>query len=169
VPAAIPAAPLYPDLYPNRTRNVLVNHPLPRGWNRVHTYRNAMWHDNLSSRWMGDVACAASADAAPLEIKFRGSFVGMIGERSPLTPPFRVWIDGAPVPRHNSPVADPFLWNINTMVFDSALNRAGCLFAWTMITKKLSDGEHTLRIVPDFTNAAEGAELRIESICSAGR
>jgi lysophospholipase L1-like esterase len=169
MPAAVPAATLYPDLYPNRTRTVLVNHLLPRGWSRVHTYRNAMWYDNLSSRWMGDVACVTGANAAPLEIKFRGSFVGMIGERSPLTPPFRVWIDGAPVPQHNSQAADPFLWNINTMVFDSARSRAGCLFAWTMITKKLPDGEHTLRIVPDFTNAAEGAELRIESICSAGR
>ncbi|WP_236918975.1 SGNH/GDSL hydrolase family protein [Ereboglobus luteus] len=75
--APIPPKTVYPDLYPERTRHVLANTPLPEGWSRVHCYRNAMWFDRLSGRWIGDVA--RTETNAPLSVAFRGSFVGLVG------------------------------------------------------------------------------------------
>jgi hypothetical protein len=163
-PAPIPADTVYPDLFPHRERRILVDAPLPAGWTRAKTYRTSMWFDGLSSRWMGDVACASGLAAAPLETTFRGSFVGLFGERNPTTAPFRVWIDGEPVPQPGSKAADPLLWNIDSTPFGS---NAGNLFAWTVLAKDLKEGEHTLKIAPEFT--AADSQLRIESICAAGR
>ncbi|AHF93112.1 hydrolase GDSL [Opitutaceae bacterium TAV5] len=165
----VPDRTLHADLYSRRDRHILVDTPLPAGWERAKTYRTTMWFDGLSSRWMGDVARAGSADAAPLEITFRGSMVGLFGESNPLTPPFRVWIDGKPLPQPGSRAADPYLWNISTARFGSPAAGAANLFAWTLLTRALPDGEHVLKIAPDFTGAAPGAELRIESVCAAGR
>jgi lysophospholipase L1-like esterase len=167
-PAPVPDRPLHPDLFPRQERRVLVGAKLPAGWTRQPTYRTAMWFDGLSSRWMADVACAGPG-AAPLETTFRGSFVGLFGERNPLTVPFRVWIDGEPVSQPNSKAADPYLWNISTAGFATPSTGAGNLFAWTVLARDLKDGEHTLKIVPDFSGAAPGADLRFESLCSAGQ
>jgi hypothetical protein len=163
-PSPIPAETVYPDRFPHRERLILVDAPLPQGWTRAKTYRTSMWFDGLSSRWMGDVACASAPSAAPLEITFRGSFVGLFGERNPTTAPFRVWIDGKPVAQPGSKAADPLIWNIDSTRFGS---NAANLFAWTVLAKNLKDGEHTLKIAPEFT--AADSQLRIESICAAGR
>lgn len=173
-PAPIPEKTTYPDLYSCHERKILVDAALPAGWARAKTYRTSMWFDGLSSRWMGDVACAVKpedgVEVAPLETVFRGSFVALFGERNPLTPPFRVWIDGKPVPQPYSKAKDPCLWNIDNTRFSSPSSGAGNLFAWTVLSDAhLADGRHTLKIAPDFTNAHPNAELRIESICSAGR
>lgn len=168
-PAPLPAKTVYPDSYPHRERRILGDSPLPAGWSRAKTYRTSMWFDGLSSRWMGDVACASGPSAAPLETTFRGSFVGIFGERNPLTAPFRVWIDGKPVARPNSTAEDPFLWKIDTARYGTPAAGAGNLFAWTVLAENLADGDHTLKIEPDFTQAQPKAELRIESVCSAGR
>lgn len=167
-PAPIPENFVTEDRYPHRRRNVLVDTTLPAGWKRALTYRTSMWFDGLSSRWIGDVACA-SPGAAPLETTFRGSYVGLFGERSLNTPSFRVWIDGKPIPQGGSKASDPELWNIDTRRYASPEAGAGNLFAWTTLAKDLADGEHTLKIEPVFTEAVPLAELRIESICSAGR
>ena len=167
-PAPIPEKPIHDDLYPRRERRALVESAQPSGWQREKTTRTAMWFDGLSSRWMGDVA-SASSGAAALETTFRGSFVALFGERNPLTPPFRVWIDGQPVPQPGSKAADPMLWNIDTRAFASPSAGAGNLFAWTVLARELPDGEHTLKIEPDFSAASPEARLRIESLCSAGR
>jgi lysophospholipase L1-like esterase len=172
-PRPIPEKTTHPDLYSRHERKLLVDTALPAGWKRTKTYRTSMWFDGLSSRWMGDVACAAKpedgAEVAPLETLFRGSFVALFGERNPLTPPFRVWIDGKPVPQPGSKAGDPCLWSIDNARFASPAAGAGNLFAWTVLADRLADGEHTLKIAPDFTGAHAQAELRIESICSAGR
>ena len=167
-PAPGPAKFVNEDRYPRRERRVLVNTILPAGWARARTYRTSMWFDGLSSRWLGDVACATSG-AAPLETTFRGSYVGLFGERAPHTPPFRVWIDGKPVAQPHSKEPDPHLWNIDTRRFGSPEAGAGNLFAWTLLAKNMADGEHILKIEPIFADAAPSAEFRIESLCSAGR
>lgn len=128
-----------------------------------------MWFDNLSSRWMDDVARATGPAPAPLETTFHGSFVGLIGERNPLTAPFRVWIDGQPVAQPKSKSPDPFLWNISTAPFATQAVGAGNLFAWTILATDLADGPHTLKIAPDFSAAHPDSDFRLESICSAGR
>jgi hypothetical protein len=83
--------------------------------------------------------------------------------------PFRVRIDGKPVLQPKGKAASAECWDISTTRFASPSAGAGNLFAWTVLARDLPDGEHRLQIVPDFTGAAKGADLRIESICSAGR
>lgn len=171
--ASIPQKLMHPDLYPRYTRSLLADvagKPLPDGWRSAKTYRTSMWFDGLSSRWMGNVACASASAGtlAPLEVTFRGSFVGLFGEINPLTPPFRIWIDGQPVAQPGNKASDPYLWNISTARFGSPASGAANLFTWTVLAKGIADGEHSLKIVPDFSNAQPGAELRIESVCSAG-
>lgn len=167
--STMPEHPVFPDLFPRRARLRIADGVLPAGWSRSKTFRTSMWFDNLSSRWVGDVARADGSRAEPLVLNFDGSLVGLIGERSVLTAPFRVWIDGEPVARPRSKAADPFLWDISTAPFATESAGAANLFAWTLLADDLKDGAHTLKIVPDFSSARPGADLRFESICSAGR
>lgn len=165
----VPADTVFPDLYSFRQRQILTSMPkLPVGWIRDKTRRTAMWFDGLSSRWMDDVAVARKEGDSlpwPLEMTFRGSMVGILGERDPLSVPFRVWIDGKLVtarPSGDEP------WRIDTTRMGKPASGAGSLVSWTLLARDLPDGTHTLKIEPDFSNAPAGSELRIESICSAG-
>jgi hypothetical protein len=166
----IPAQPVFPDLFPHVERHVLVDGKLPEGWERVATYRTSLWFDGLSSRWMGDVAATSSkgAPASPLEVPFRGSLVGLFGERNGITPPFKVWIDGKPIARPKAKPEEGNTWKIDTSAFGGARPDSTNLFAWTPLSANLQDGDHTLKIEPIFSGATAGAQLRIESICSAG-
>ncbi|XHR29832.1 MAG: SGNH/GDSL hydrolase family protein [Chthoniobacteraceae bacterium] len=164
----IPKATVFPDLYPKYQRTVLVDGALPKGWKRQKTYRTSLWFDGLSSRWMGDVAVAAAKDTPePIECKFAGSMVGIFGERNGYTPPIRVFVDGKPVAAPKASAGD-FLWKLDTSRFAPPRNGSGQLFLWLKLAD-VPDGEHTLRIEPVFESAGAEAELRIESICSAGR
>ena len=164
----IPAETHFEDLYPKRERRLLSEN-LPDGWQQHKTWRTALWFDGQASRWMGDVATAcAKGKPGPLEIEFEGSMVGFFGERNGLTPPIKVWIDGAPVQPPKAKEGD-FLWKLNTTRFAPPKKGTGNLFIWQPLAKDLSDGKHTLRIEPIWDGADEDAELRIESICSAGR
>lgn len=167
--APVPEHTVFADLFRRHERVRIPDGTLPTGWSRSKTYRTSMWFDNLSSRWMGDVARAAGPEAEPLVMTFNGSLVGIIGERNPLTVPFRVWIDGLPVAQPKSKADDPFLWNISTASFATDASGAANLFAWTLLAADLKDGSHTLKIAPDFSVARPGADLRLESVCSAGR
>lgn len=167
--APIPERTVFAELFPRHDRVRLLAGALPSGWSRSRSYRTSMWFDNLSSRWMDDIARATGPAPSPLEMTFHGSFVGLIGERNPLTAPFRVWIDGRPVAQPKSKSPDPFLWNISTAPFATDAAGAGNLFAWTILATDLADGSHTLKIAPDFSTAHPDADFRLESICSAGR
>jgi len=168
-PAALPKESVFDNLYPKRTRSVLVNGQLPEGWTREKTYRTSLWFDGLTSRWMGDVACAAAAKKpGALEVEFEGSMVGFFGEHNGLTPPVKVWIDGKPVQAPKANEGD-FLWPLDTSKFAPPKKGSGNLFLWQSLAKDLPDSKHTLRIEPVWEGADKDAELRIESICSAGR
>lgn len=168
--AALPPSTVFGDLYPHQTRRILVD-ALPSGWKRRHTWRTALWYDGLASRWMGDVATASAKEkSGPLEIDFNGSMVGVFGERNGLTPPVRVWIDGQPVSApKGSKGEDDFTWKLDTSRFAPPKKGSGNLFMWLVLAKDLPDGKHTLRIEPIWNGADADAELRIESVCSAGR
>jgi len=167
--AVLPEKTVFDDLYPKRTRNVLVNSPLPEGWKRERTYRTSLWFDGLSSRWMGDVACASAArKSGPLEVEFTGSVVGIFGEHNGLTPAIKVWIDGKPIQPPKANEGD-FLWPLGTSRFAPPKKGSGNLFMWQVLARDLPDGKHTLKIEPVWEGADKDAELRIESICSAGR
>ena len=167
-PSVIPERHVFSDLYPKRARQLLVN-SLPPGWVRAQTYRTSMWFDGLSSRWMGDVALAtAKNQPAPIEMEFHGSLVGFFGERNGFAPSIKVWIDGIPIRRPKA-AKDDFLWKLDTSAFAPPHSGSGNLFIWQLLARDLSDGPHTLRIEPVWEGAHPDAELRIESICSAGR
>ncbi|MBX3742006.1 MAG: SGNH/GDSL hydrolase family protein [Akkermansiaceae bacterium] len=167
-PPVIPSATVFPDLYPKRSRIPVAAH-LPHGWTMRKTWRTALWFDGMASRWMGDVATASAKEkSGALEFAFDGSMVGFFGERNGLTPPVRIWIDGQPVLPPQSKDGDP-LWRLDTSRFAPPKKGSGNLFMWQPIAKDLPDGKHTLRIEPVWDGADPDAELRIESICSAGR
>ena len=164
----IPEKTVFDDLYPHRQRQLLVDSALPAGWTKVETYRTSMWFDGLSSRWMGNVAAAKMGkdgkQPEPLEVKFNGSMVGLFGEKSTNTPWFEVLIDGKSIPQPRAKPDQGNFWNIGI-----APPSAGNLFAWTQLANNLSDGEHTLRIVPRLKGGDPKEQLKIESVCSAGR
>ena len=167
---AIPPQTIFEDLYPKRTRSLLTE-VLPDGWTREKTRRTSLWFDGLASRWMGDVATAsASGGASVLKTTFHGSMVGIFGERDGLTPPIRVWIDGQPVPAPKGAKgsADD-LWKLDTSRFAPPKKGSGNLFLWQSLAKGLPDGEHSLWIEPVFDGDSKDAQLRIESVCSAGQ
>jgi lysophospholipase L1-like esterase len=166
---AIPDKPVFEDLYPKYTRQILLDNKLPEGWVRKKTYRTSIWFDGLASRWMGDVACASAArKSGPLEIEFEGSMVGLFGERDGLAPAIRVWIDGKPIQPPKAKEGD-FLWTMDTSRFTPPKKGASNLFGWHLLSRDLADGRHTLRVEPVWDGADQDAELRIESVCSAGR
>ncbi|RYD38304.1 MAG: SGNH/GDSL hydrolase family protein [Verrucomicrobiaceae bacterium] len=165
---SIPPVSVFPDLYPKRTRARVSDH-LPPGWSMRKTWRTALWFDGMASRWMGDVATAsAKAKSGALEFAFDGSMVGFFGERNGLTPPVRIWIDGQPILSPQAKDGDS-LWRLNTSRFAPPKKGSGNLFMWQVISRDLPEGKHTLRIEPVWDGADPDAELRIESICSAGR
>ncbi|WAC19509.1 SGNH/GDSL hydrolase family protein [Luteolibacter sp. SL250] len=167
-PQSAPPSTIFDDLYPKHNRGLLAGH-LPSGWRMKKTWRTALWYDGLSSRWMGDVATASAKEkSGALEIGFEGSMVGFFGERNGLTPPVRIWIDGQPVLPPQAKDGDT-LWRLDTSRFAPPKKGSGNLFVWQPIARDLPDGKHTLRIEPVWDGADPDAELRIESICSAGR
>lgn len=167
--ASLPEKPLFAALYPKRTRQILVDGKLPEGWTREKTYRTSLWFDGMASRWMGDVACATAASrSGALEVGFEGSMVGIFGERNGLAPAIRVWIDGKPVAPPKAKEGE-WLWPMDTSRFSPPKKGSGNLFGWTVLAHDLKDGPHTLRIEPVWEGADKDAELRIESVCSAGR
>jgi len=166
----LPPQSLFEDLYPKRARTALTE-SLPVGWTREKTRRTSLWFDGLASRWMGDVATiSANGNTAILKTTFRGSMVGIFGERDGLTPPIRVWIDGKPIPApKNVKGSADDLWKLDTSRFAPPKKGSGNLFLWQTLARGLADGEHTLWIEPVFDGTDKDAQLRIESICSAGR
>ena len=165
---AIPPQPLFPDLYPVRTRTLLTK-SMPAGWAREKTRRTSLWFDGLASRWMGDVMTARPGSPI-LKTTFRGSMVGIFGERDGFTPPIRVWIDGKPVPASKNAKGEADdLWKLDTSRFAPPKKGSGNLFLWQPLARGLPDGEHTLWIEPVFDGTSQDSQLRIESVCSAGR
>ncbi len=168
IPTTIPSESVFENLYSKTTRLILADN-LPAGWTRQKTYRTALWFDGLSSRWMGDVATAsAKHKSGAIELEFEGSQIGFFGERNGLSPAVKIWIDGQPVQRPRAEPGDT-LWPTDTARFAPPKKGTGNLFLWQLISNTLPEGKHTLRIEPVWEGADKDAELRIESICFAGR
>ncbi|MGE9291297.1 MAG: SGNH/GDSL hydrolase family protein [Puniceicoccales bacterium] len=164
----LPEEPLYGNRYPVRTREILVESELPEGWTQEITYRTSLWFDGLSSRWMTDVACASkAANSGPLEVEFTGSMVGIFGEQNGYTPDIEVYIDGERIQPPKAKEGE-YAWPMGTDRFAPPSSNASNLFFWKKLAANLEDGPHTLKIVPLWEGADPNAELRIESICSAG-
>ncbi|MGE9296430.1 MAG: SGNH/GDSL hydrolase family protein [Puniceicoccales bacterium] len=168
MPARILDEPLYGE-YDNRTRLTLRDTELPKGWEVMKTYRTSLWFDGLASRWMGDVAVASKEkQSGPLEVEFEGSLVGFFGERNGLAPDVNIYIDGELIPPPKAKDGQT-AWHIASDRFAPPKKGSGNLFIWNLIADDLPEGPHTLKIEPLWDDANEDSELRIESICFAGK
>jgi len=170
-----PADPVFPALYEKVSRDILVDRPLPKGWQRRFAYRTSLWFDGLPSRWMGDMAvCSGTTgqeNVEPLKVNFTGTLVGLFGETAGNGLSFKAKVDGTPLLRNGDP-KDPKskpteVWTDNISKFASGWKGAH-LFTWMELSDKLAPGEHTLEIEPVFDPANPDGELHIESVCSAG-
>ena len=136
--------------------------PLPEGWKEGIPNRTSAWYDGLMSRWLDDEAIA-SKNAAPLKLKFQGSFVQLFGEESVKSGRYRVFIDGQPVlnprPAKDAPPEE---------FSASSARMGGSKQHVNLLASGLAPGVwHTLEIEPILTADTE-QELRLESICVAG-
>jgi len=164
----VPPKAVFSDAFLTRKRIRLVEGPLPDGWARQMTYRTSMWFDGLSSRWMDDVAvCDARnrATARPLRVEFEGTFVGVFGEADENGLPFQARIDGKLIPYQPDPKKPPR----EAWPFDTSRFGKGRLFVWHVLAGELPPGKHTLEIQPVWPAEGAAGQLRIESICVAGR
>jgi hypothetical protein len=171
-----PGAMLHGDSYMTWSRNPLAAlPPLPRGWSVARTLRVAAYHDALMSRWLDDEVRAANwrtvtgpdgapwkeaAGVAPLQFGFRARTVMLYGTKTLESCPYRVRIDGRPVP---TPPPD------SAPVFEANSSRFGgnTHLSPLVVTGLDAAVEHTLEIEPLFAPGRR-QELRLESVCLAG-
>ena len=182
---AAPAQMTHADTYTRLARVRLSTlAPLPAGWVAARPNPSSAAFDMLMSRWLDDVAVAASqrpadppakdaagkpvmvpVEVAPLTLKFRGAMVLLFGESTPASGHYRVEIDGKPVEKS--------IDKKPTTEFDAGY-LGGRMRGNSHHVMVLAEGldpavEHTLVLTPVFDPAATGPqELRFESLCFAG-
>ena len=166
----VPASPVFSNMYEKNSRQILLAQPLPKGWHAQPASRTSLWFDNLSSRWMGDLAvCSAKnqAEAQPLKVEFTGTFVALLGEKSGNGLSFKAKVDGKPLLRSVKGKEPTDAWPNNLQLFAPRW-KGSRLLSFTVLSDKLEEGKHTLEIEPVFEPENPDGELAIESVCSAG-
>ena len=147
----VPEKPLYGEVVDvKRTR--LADLALPKGWTREITFRNSLWFDGLSSRWMGDVARATAA-SEPFALKAKGNVFALFGEADDNSAlKVRFAVDG----------------QANDVNFQP--NAGGRLFVFrpqfVMGWREGADGEHEIAISAVADEKRPNGEIRIESLMS---
>ena len=145
----LPEVMLHSDTYMavNRFR-LAASSSLPEGWQVGKPHRNAVAFDFVCSRWMDDLVIA-SANAVPLRLKVQASDIILFGEKTKTSGSYQVRIDGGEPKTYSAKCAD------------------GNMRLVEMIAKELdATKEHKIEITPVLQR---GEELRIESVCAAGR
>ena len=157
-----PAAMLHSDKYMTRQRARISRlGALPTGWKVGYANRVAAYFDFTMSRWLDDEVIAAPG-AAPLELKFRGQMVMLLGETTLKSGAYRIEIDGQPLENaaQNKAAARQF----DAGEFARKIGGNGH-YTQILATDLAADVTHTLVIEP-LLEAEQ--ELRLESICVAG-
>lgn len=149
---------------------------LPEGWSVTKPNVSAAYFDGLMSRWLYDETRAFNGieppppytdgpmggklvKVAPLQVKFRGTMVLLLGERTLMSGKVRVLLNGKPM---------QFGWPPAKEYDASSRQWHGNQFLSEVVAANLPPNvEHTLRIEPVFLEN-EPQEFRIESICVAG-
>ena len=152
VPTLAPTT-LFAPKYEKVCRRRLFDLPMPSGWRKDYNKMRAGTFDFLCSRWQDGVANAES-NAAPFRLRFRGEELFLFGESTVKGGCCEIIVDGrsrgvqdlSEFARH----FDPSAW-----------------FTWQVCDGLDPMREHELEIVPRFSNG--GCEVRIESVCVAGR
>lgn len=176
----VPPEPVFSDMYRARSRSLLtpadpshlfgktIGTALPTGWSEQKTFRTSLWFDGLSSRWMSNVGAFQSAEGvavATLRFEFNGTLVGLFGEKNATGLSFKARIDGQPALYKKDDKTDPSeIWPNDTKRFGG-----GNLFSWIVLSDKLKPGAHVLEIEPVLDPEKPLGQLRIESVCSAGK
>ncbi len=166
---------LYADTYMHsaRVRLSSLGTP-PRGWRVGAPHLVSAFFDMLMSRWLDDETIARAekpADGSKLNqperfrVRFQGQMVMFFGETTKEGGKYRVYIDGALV-RHRENRDSPLLDTFDAGKFGRAVG--GNAHLSQVIAEGLDpEKPHVLEIEPAL--AAPGDELRLESICVAGR
>jgi len=166
----VPSEPVFSNQYEKTSRLILVDQPLPKGWHRHTASRTSLWFDNLSSRWMGDLAVCSAKDksgAQPLKVGFTGTLVALLGEKSGNGLSFKAKVDGKPLLHKEQGKEPTEVWPNNLQRFTPGW-KGSRLLSFIELSDKLEPGSHTLEIEPEFDPANPDGELAIESVCSAG-
>lgn len=142
-----------PETYLTWSRIHLAKLPnYPFGWKAGVPNRISAYYDMLMSRWLDDELVAVPG-ADPLVLKFKGTFVQIFGESTPTAGKYRAKLDDGE-------------WK----EFDSGAighGAHGNAHHVAVIASDLAPNtEHTLVIEPLLK---EGEELRLESLCIAGK
>lgn len=129
----------------------------PAGWALGTPNRISAWYDSLMSRWLDDevVATFKETQPKPWNIEFSGTSVLLFGEMTPKSGQVQVLIDGQP-----SDVMKNGIFNISSQAMGGNVKLS------RVVAKNLKPGKHTLTLNPILE---AGQELRIESVCVAGK
>jgi lysophospholipase L1-like esterase len=176
----LPEKMLYAETYMTLARaRISTLGPLPDGWRATNPGLTAAWHDALMTRWLDDVVHASNrktvvgADGkkssvpnvvAPLKVKFRGQMVLLFGEETIKSGRYRVRIDGKVVTYVPYGSKEPIDY------YDASSKRMGGTRqqVQTIATGLAPDVDHTFELEV-LLSADEEQELRLESICVAGK
>jgi hypothetical protein len=165
---------LYGDAYQKSVRMPLAKlGPLPAGWKAGKPNVTAAYFDFLTSRWLDSETIAARPPAGkhrqtkapePFRARFRGSMVMFFGETTKTSGKYRVRVDGQTI-RYQLPKSTQMLDLFDAGHFARLIGGNG--HNAQVITTGLDAGRtHTLEIEPVLE---PGEELRLESICVAGK
>jgi lysophospholipase L1-like esterase len=160
----IPREPVFASEYDNRYQFFSTSSPLPPSWRLAKSLRPTLTAMKIANDWKGQIAvCDISAreNVKPLQLKFNGTFLGILGEADEHGLGFKISIDGEPILYEERPKDE--VWPTSTIP-----TGGGERFFWHEISDKIKPGRHTLEILPVFPNGIEKGALRIESICVAG-
>lgn len=154
--------------------------PPPVGWRVGLPNPISPYFDMLMSRWLDDEVIATNkreitasdgkrvritTNAAPFQVRFSGSCVMLLGESTPSSVNYRVYLDGTLV-EHKASSDNQVVYEFDGGALGKAIKGNG--HHAQLIADKLDEaGDHVLQIYPIFFGDAE-QELRLESICVAG-
>jgi lysophospholipase L1-like esterase len=161
----VPDKMLHGDRYMHVLRFKLSSLPsLPDGWRTTYPSGEYCAFDFLMTRWVDDVTIASNylpvtrletksiTPAKPLKLGFKGSTVLFWGQATPRSGDCRVIVDGD-----------------EQRVNFQQLGEHNTGRMWKLVAQGLNpDQEHTLHIIPDFSDSNEPLEIGLESICIAG-
>jgi hypothetical protein len=170
VVCTVPEKPVFGEMKSIR-RICLADSKLPKGWTKTKTYRTSLWFDGLASRWMGDVAMSDAKNAGniePIRLEFEGSFLGLFGEANQDGLDVEIKVDGKVLPfakKQKDKVEYEYapVWPFK-MTYGQ-----GNLFIWRKSLTALPPGKHLLEITPVIPEGVKKGQLRIESVCVAGK
>ncbi|MEX0776960.1 MAG: SGNH/GDSL hydrolase family protein [Phycisphaeraceae bacterium] len=161
---AAPPTMLHGQAYMHTARVPVASLPLPAGWQTDRVNVNGAFFDMLPSRWLDSIVVARRGDEPqPLEYRFHGGMVAVLGEKTTRSGKFRAMIDGQYVMSQSADqAAQPKLFDASSIRF------GGNVLLFEVLATGLDPAvSHTVRIEPIY-DSDKAQELRLSAICVAG-